>query len=106
MPQGEHHGYSGAARTFPGIENAGRKERPGGIEVDLRGKGGLHSWGGMAETGRNVDTVQLSTSASSQDKHQGPSHFKDVEGGTLGNPKNLSSAVECKPFYHAPFFRF
>ena len=106
MPQGKTHGYSGAARTFPGTENAGRNERPGGIEVDLRGKGELHSWKGMAETGRNVNTVQLSTSASSQDKHQGPSHFKDVEGGAIGNPKKLSSPLECKRFCHAPFLPF
>ena len=51
MPQAKTHGYSGAAWTVPGTENAGRNERFGGIEIDFRGKGGLHSWGGMAQTG-------------------------------------------------------
>ena len=96
MPQGKTHWYSGAAWTFPEIENTNRNENPWGIEVDHQGKGGLRSWRGMAGTGRNIDTIQLSTSALSQDKHQGPSHFKDIEGRAMENPKNLSPLLVCK----------
>jgi len=108
MPQGKTHWYSSAAWTFPEIENAIRNEHPRGIEVDHQGKGGLRSWRGIAGTGRNIDTVQLSTSASesSQDKHQGPSHFKDVEGRAIENPKNLTPPLECKRFCHAPSLPF